>query len=86
MTLDRPDLSRKLVLAPRPRKLPDVLSIEEVAGLLEAAPGTGHHVLRGAGGAHTPPAQRVRAYTSFASNAAICIHDAGQSVDGANWM
>lgn len=33
-----PDLSRKLVLAPRPRKLPDVLSIEEVARLLEAAP------------------------------------------------
>ncbi len=26
VTLDRPDLSRKLVLAPRPRKLPDVLT------------------------------------------------------------
>jgi integrase/recombinase XerD len=39
VTLDRPDLSRKLVLAPRPRKLPDVLSVEEVARLLEAAPG-----------------------------------------------
>ena len=32
-------VSRKLVLAPRPRKLPDVLSVEEVGRLLEAAPG-----------------------------------------------
>ncbi len=39
VTLDRPDLSRKLVLAPRARKLPDVLSVEEVGRLLEAAPG-----------------------------------------------
>ena len=39
VTLERPDLSRRLVLAPRPRKLPDVLSVEEVARLLEAAPG-----------------------------------------------
>ena len=39
VTLDRPDLSRKLVLAPRPRKLPDVLSVDEGAKLLEAAPG-----------------------------------------------
>ncbi len=39
VTLDRPDLSRKLVLAPRPRKLPDVLSVDEVGRLLEAAPG-----------------------------------------------
>lgn len=39
MTLDRPDLSRKLVLAPRPRRLQDVLGVEEVARLLEAAPG-----------------------------------------------
>jgi len=39
VTLDRPDLSRRLVLAPRPRKLPDVLSVDEVAKLLEEAPG-----------------------------------------------
>ena len=39
VTLDRPDLSRKLVLAPRPGKLPDVLSVDEMARLLEAAPG-----------------------------------------------
>jgi len=38
VTLERPDLSRWLVLARRPRKLPDVLSVEEVAKLL-AAPG-----------------------------------------------
>jgi len=39
VTLERPDLSRRLVLARRPRKLPDVPSVEEVAKLLEAAPG-----------------------------------------------
>src|SRR5471032_3706233 len=39
MTLDRPDLSRRLVLARYPRKLPAVLSVEEVGRLLESAPG-----------------------------------------------
>ena len=39
VTLDWPDLSRKLVLAPRYRKRHDVLSVDEVGRLLEAAPG-----------------------------------------------
>lgn len=39
VTLDRPDLSRRLVLTRNPRKLPNVLSVEEVGRLLEAAPG-----------------------------------------------
>ncbi len=39
VTLDRPDLSRRLVLVCHPRKLPNVLSVEEVGRLLEAAPG-----------------------------------------------
>ena len=39
VTLDRPDLSRRLVLVRHPRKLPDVLSVEEAGRLLEAAPG-----------------------------------------------
>ncbi|MBM3096394.1 tyrosine-type recombinase/integrase [Ensifer sp. T173] len=39
VTIDRPDLSRRLTLIHQPRKLPLVLSIEEVARLLEAAPG-----------------------------------------------
>jgi integrase/recombinase XerD len=38
-TLDRPDLSRRFVLVRHPRKLPTVLSVEEVGRLLEAAPG-----------------------------------------------
>ena len=38
MTLNRPDLSLRLVLVRFPRKLPDVLSVEEVGRLLEAAP------------------------------------------------
>jgi integrase/recombinase XerD len=36
-TLDRPDLSRKLIRLRYPRKLPSVLSAEEVARLLAAA-------------------------------------------------
>src|SRR3954451_2039394 len=39
VTLDRPDLSRRLVLVRHPRRLPTVLSVEEVGQLLEAAPG-----------------------------------------------
>src|SRR6202035_2835869 len=39
VTLDRPDLSRRFVLVRHPRKLPAVLSVEEVGRLLEAAPG-----------------------------------------------
>jgi integrase/recombinase XerD len=39
VTLDRPDLSRRLAVVHQPRKLPTVLSVEEVARLLEAAPG-----------------------------------------------
>ncbi|MCF3947338.1 tyrosine-type recombinase/integrase [Acidiphilium iwatense] len=38
VALNRPDLSLRLVLVRFPRKLPDVLSVEEVGRLLEAAP------------------------------------------------
>jgi integrase/recombinase XerD len=39
VTLKRPDLARSLVITRNPRKLPDVLSVEEAARLLEAAHG-----------------------------------------------
>ena len=39
VTLDRPDLSRRLVLVRHSRRLPTVLSGKEVGQLLEAAPG-----------------------------------------------
>ncbi|WP_091583889.1 tyrosine-type recombinase/integrase [Mesorhizobium qingshengii] len=39
VTLKRRDLVRALVVARYPRKLPEVLSVEEAARLLEAAPG-----------------------------------------------
>ncbi len=39
VTLDRPDLSRRLVLARYAQKLPTVLNVEEVGRLLEAARG-----------------------------------------------
>src|SRR6202163_1641488 len=52
VTLDRPHLSRRLVLARYPRKLPAVLSVEEVGRLLEAAPGIKYKaILRTAYGA-----------------------------------
>ena len=39
VTLDRPDMERQLIFVSEPRKLPVVLSPEEVARLLNAAPG-----------------------------------------------
>ena len=39
VTLDRPELSRRFVLVRHPRRLPTVLSVEEVGRLLERAPG-----------------------------------------------
>ena len=47
VTLDRPDLSRRFVLMRHPRKLPDVLSVEKVGRLLEAAPGPKHKAALG---------------------------------------
>jgi integrase/recombinase XerD len=47
VTLDRPDLWRRLVLARYPRKLPAVLSVEEVGRLLEAAPGIKYKAILG---------------------------------------
>ena len=42
VTLDRPETTRHLVFVYEPRKLPRVLSPEEVLRLLEAAPGPKH--------------------------------------------
>src|SRR6266446_4946997 len=39
VTLDRPDLARRLAVVRQPRRLPAVLSAEEIALLLQAAPG-----------------------------------------------
>jgi integrase/recombinase XerD len=39
VTLDRPDLARRLTVVRQPSRLPAVLSAEEVALLLQAAPG-----------------------------------------------
>lgn len=47
VTLDRPDLGRRLVLARYQRKLPTVLSVEEVGRLLEAAPGAKYRAALG---------------------------------------
>ena len=37
VTLDRPDLARRLTIVPYPRRIPAVLSVEEVTLLLQAA-------------------------------------------------
>src|SRR4051794_22485561 len=37
VTLDRPDLARRLTVVPYPRRIPTVLSVEEVMLLLQAA-------------------------------------------------
>ncbi len=39
VTLDRGDLARRLTVVRQPRRLPAVLSVEEIALLLQAAPG-----------------------------------------------
>ena len=39
VTLDRPDLARRLTIVRQPRRLPVVLSVQEVTLLLQAAPG-----------------------------------------------
>ena len=39
VTLDRPDLARRLTVVPQPRRIPAVLSVEEVTLLLRAATG-----------------------------------------------
>jgi integrase/recombinase XerD len=42
VTLDRPDLARRLPVVPQPRRIPTVLSVEEVTLLLRAATGPKH--------------------------------------------
>jgi integrase/recombinase XerD len=39
VTLDRPDLARRLTVVPQPRRIPAVLSVEEVTLLLRGIPG-----------------------------------------------
>src|SRR4029077_4875320 len=39
VTLDRPDLARRLTVVPHPRRIPSVLSVEEVTLLLQATSG-----------------------------------------------
>jgi integrase/recombinase XerD len=39
VTLDRPDVARRLTVVRQPRRLPAVLSVEEITLLLQAAPG-----------------------------------------------
>jgi hypothetical protein len=49
VTLERPDLGRALVFVREPRKIPVILSLEEVADVLEAAPGPKYQAALAAG-------------------------------------
>jgi integrase/recombinase XerD len=51
VTLDRPDLARRLTIVREPRRLPAVLSVEEVTLLLQAAPGPKYKAALATGGA-----------------------------------
>src|SRR5712692_9601626 len=55
VTLDRPDLARRLTVVRQPRRLPGVLSVEEVALLLQAAPGPKYRSTRRHSPPHTAP-------------------------------
>src|ERR1700729_2279215 len=48
-TCNRPEMARHLTLVRQPQKLPVVLTLEEVAQLIEAAPGPKYKVAYGAG-------------------------------------
>jgi len=82
VTLDRPDLSRRLVLVRHPRRLPTVLSAKEVGQLLEAAPGPKYRAALGSPTAwlmtiaHRTAVDRVRA--SEASRRRDDAHAASQ--------
>jgi len=70
VTLDRPDLARRLTVVREPRRLPAVLSVEEVTLLLQAAPGPKYKAAfataYGAGLA-SPRSWRSRSATSIPS-------------------
>jgi site-specific recombinase XerC len=58
VTLDRPDLARRLTVVRQPRRLPVVLSVEEVALLLQAAPGAKYKAAFATAGACPRAGQR----------------------------
>ncbi len=58
--LDRPDLSRKLIRVPYPRKLPTVLSPDEVARLVAAATCIKHRAALAEASARAPGWPRSR--------------------------
>ena len=68
VTLDRPDLARRLTVVREPRRLSAVLSVEEVTQLLQAAPGPRRHSPPPmALGCASPRSLRSRSATSIPS-------------------
>src|SRR5207302_2603577 len=70
VTLDRPDLARRLTVVREPRRLPAVLSVEEVTLLLQAAPGPKYKAAFATAyalGCASPRSSRSRSATSTPS-------------------
>ena len=73
VTLDRPDLSRRLTIVRYPRRLPAVLSAEEVTRLLQAAPGLKYKAALGtAYGAGLRAAELLRSRSAISTPSACC--------------
>src|SRR6185436_10294536 len=64
VTLDRPEMARHLTFVREPRKMPAVLSPEEVARLLEAAPG---------------PKYKAALSAAYAAGLRVCVEGVSQS-------
>jgi site-specific recombinase XerD len=76
VTLDRPDLARRLMVVRQPRRLPAVLSVEEVALLLQAAPRPKYKAaLATAYGAGLRVSEVVASACSYRSSAARAARD-----------
>jgi integrase/recombinase XerD len=70
VTLNRPDLARRLTVVRQPRRLPAVLSVEEIGLLLQAAPGPKYKAAFAtayAPGCASPRSSRSRSVTSTPS-------------------
>src|SRR5216683_2073229 len=74
VTLDRPEMARHLTFVREPRKIPVILSLEEIARLLEAAPGPKYKAALSAAYGAGGVGHRFRAHAA--------AHRAGQGAQG----
>ena len=83
VTLDRPELARYLTFVREPRRIPVILSLEEIARLLDAAPGPKYKAaLSAAYGAGLRVSEVVALKVSHRFRADAAAHRAGQGAQG----